>query len=81
MFPGSAWERLSEDRAAFDRWLEHEFPFKRLGTDREVADVACFLLSDRASWVTGINLAVDGGQLPPNMLTTQPMPGAWRAPA
>lgn len=78
MFPGSAWEGPAGDRDAFDRWLEHELPFKRLGTDTEVADVACFLLSDRASWVTGVNLPVDGGQSPPNMMTTQPMPGRWR---
>ena len=78
MFPGSAWERAAEDREAFDRWLEHELPFKRLGTDTEIADVACFLLSERASWVTGVNLPVDGGQNPPNMMTTQPMPGRWR---
>ena len=43
-----------------------------------LANVACFLLSDRASWVTGVNLPVDGGQSPPNMMTTQPMPGRWR---
>ena len=78
MFPGSAWERAAADRDAFDRWLEHELPFRRLGTDTEVADVACFLLSDRASWVTGVNLPVDGGQNPPNMMTTQPMSGRWR---
>ena len=64
MFPGSAWEGPAADREAFDRWLEHELPFKRLGTDTEVANVACFLLSDRASWVTGVNLPVDGGQSP-----------------
>jgi 3-oxoacyl-[acyl-carrier protein] reductase len=77
MFPGSNWERLAEDEEAFNRWLDHEFPFKRLGTDQEIADVACFLLSERASWVTGINVPVDGGQTAPNMLTTQPMAGAW----
>jgi 3-oxoacyl-[acyl-carrier protein] reductase len=77
-FPGSAWEGPAADREAFERWLEHEFPFRRLGTDTEVADVACFLLSDRASLVTGVNLPVDGGQHPPNMMTTQPMSGRWR---
>jgi 3-oxoacyl-[acyl-carrier protein] reductase len=32
------------------------------GTPEEVAQVATFLASDRASWVTGQTIAVDGGQ-------------------
>ena len=36
--------------------------FGRLGSLPEVADVVTFLLSDRASWVTGSNIPVDGGQ-------------------
>jgi 3-oxoacyl-[acyl-carrier protein] reductase len=78
-FPGAAWEQRREtDPAAFAEWLRAEFPFERLGTAEEVADVACFLLSDRASWVNGANVLVDGGQNPPNMITTQPLPGRWR---
>ena len=36
-------------------------PARRLGTPREVGDVVCFLASDRAAYVTGTVIAVDGG--------------------
>lgn len=36
-------------------------PMKRFGTAEEVAAVACFLLSDEASYVTGADYFVDGG--------------------
>jgi 3-oxoacyl-[acyl-carrier protein] reductase len=34
---------------------------RRLGTAREVGDVVCFLASDRAAYVTGAAIGVDGG--------------------
>ena len=36
-------------------------PLGRVGQPREVGDVVCFLASDRASYVTGTVIAVDGG--------------------
>ena len=36
-------------------------PFNRLGTAQEVAEVAAFLASDAARWVTGQNLQAGGG--------------------
>jgi 3-oxoacyl-[acyl-carrier protein] reductase len=36
-------------------------PLRRLGAPREVGDVVSFLASDRASYVTGTTVAVDGG--------------------
>ena len=36
-------------------------PFARVGTPEEIANVAAFLCTDRASWVTGQVIIVDGG--------------------
>jgi len=36
-------------------------PLRRLGTPREVGDVVAFLCSDRAAYVTGTTILVDGG--------------------
>ena len=37
-------------------------PSGRYGTPEEVADLATYLVSPRASWVTGECVVVDGGQ-------------------
>jgi NAD(P)-dependent dehydrogenase (short-subunit alcohol dehydrogenase family) len=34
----------------------------RPGTPEEVADLACFLASDRSSYITGAIIPIDGGQ-------------------
>jgi 3-oxoacyl-[acyl-carrier protein] reductase len=63
MFPGGGWDTFRQENPAdFAAFLAAQFPFGRLGTLPEVADVVTFLLSARASWITGANIAVDGGQ-------------------
>src|SRR5258705_12224678 len=42
------------------RW-EEEIPMKRLGEAREFAALAAFLASERASYITGTSIQVDGG--------------------
>jgi len=42
------------------RW-EEQIPMKRLGTPAEFAALAAFLVSERASYITGTSVAVDGG--------------------
>ncbi len=62
-FPGGAWEqRRTSEPALYDRVLA-SIPMGRMGAAEEVADVALFLASPAARWVTGHTIVVDGGQL------------------
>ncbi|HYR89985.1 MAG TPA: SDR family oxidoreductase [Terriglobia bacterium] len=61
-FPGGGWERVKQtNRARYDTVLSG-IPSGRMGTPEEVANAVVFLASDRASWITGACLSVDGGQ-------------------
>ena len=63
LFPGGSWERRQQaDPAGIQAFVEGNIPSGRFGTPEEVADVVVFLASDRASWVTGACINVDGGQ-------------------
>ncbi len=63
LVPGGSWDRRQrEDPAGIAAFVRHEIPMGRFGTPEEVADVAVFLASPRARWVTGTSVVVDGGQ-------------------
>ena len=67
MFPGGGWDSFRRQNPEdFDTFVRTQFPFGRLGHVQEVADVVTFLLSDRASWISGANVAVDGAQIYPS---------------
>ena len=50
-----------EQKGRFRERLEHAHPLGRLGTPDEIAAVACFLLCDDASFMTGAAVVADGG--------------------
>lgn len=41
--------------------LFERIPLRRFGQDYEVADLACFLASDQAAYITGQTIVIDGG--------------------
>ena len=62
-FPGGAWERARLNNPDLYGRILRSIPFGRLGKPEEVAQVAVFLCSPLAGWVTGQAIAVDGGQV------------------
>jgi NAD(P)-dependent dehydrogenase (short-subunit alcohol dehydrogenase family) len=71
--PGAMWDRqvelqadassqyYSADPARVADQMIGQVPMRRLGTLDEVASVVVFLLSDQASYLTGVNIEVAGG--------------------
>jgi 3-oxoacyl-[acyl-carrier protein] reductase len=63
LHPTGNWQkRLEENPEKIKQFVQNEIPAGRFGTVEEVANVAVFLASEKASWVVGATLNVDGGQ-------------------
>ena len=62
-FEGGSWDKkIQQDKKLINEIIKSTVPMKRFATPQEIADSAVFLCSDRASFITGVTLAVDGGQ-------------------
>lgn len=70
--PGAIRIRSKEEVAALgfgDFWEElgKRIPLNRSGEPKDIGEAVAFLASDRASYITGITLRVDGGLILPGM--------------
>ncbi|HUU33296.1 MAG TPA: SDR family oxidoreductase [Vicinamibacterales bacterium] len=62
-FPGGSWhKRQQADPEGIAAFIAAELPFGRFGRPEEVGEVVTFLVSPRASWVSGTSVVVDGCQ-------------------
>jgi NAD(P)-dependent dehydrogenase (short-subunit alcohol dehydrogenase family) len=73
--PGKMWDTQVAEQAAVDspyyaddpetvsRQMLEQVPLRRCGSVQEVAAVVAFLLSDAASYLTGVNIEVSGGSV------------------
>jgi 3-oxoacyl-[acyl-carrier protein] reductase len=67
-FPGGSWDRrVQADPEGMKAFVAQNIPSGRFGRPEEVADAVVFLASERASWITGACLNVDGGQSKSNI--------------
>lgn len=63
LFPGGSWHRRQqEEPAEIADFVRRELPFGRFGRPEEVGAVVAFLVSPRASWISGASVPVDGCQ-------------------
>ena len=63
--PGMIDTELTRDSASPEQLerLAQGYPVPRLGTPLEVADLICFAASERAGYITGASLDINGGDL------------------
>lgn len=64
LFDGSVWQtKLAADAAGVQAMLQANVPLQRLGTPREIAELAAYLASPRSGFATGSIWTLDGGQV------------------
>jgi 3-oxoacyl-[acyl-carrier protein] reductase len=62
-FEGGSWdEKIKGNKEQVEKTIKTSVPMKRFAEPEEIADAVLFLCSDRAKFITGASLVVDGGQ-------------------
>ena len=60
-FDGGFWQNIENANPEFFKFAFDQNKFGRMATAEEVANATVFLASPRASFITGTNIAIDGG--------------------
>jgi 3-oxoacyl-[acyl-carrier protein] reductase len=63
LFEGGNWQKRSNtDPDAINKMLDAKVPLKQFGSPDDIGNMVAFLLSEKAKFITGSCMVVDGGQ-------------------
>ena len=63
IFENGSWDKkLKEDMESINAIIKNNVPLQRFGKPEEVASLVTFVSSEKAQFITGSVLVVDGGQ-------------------
>jgi len=63
LFPGGNWDKKYEvNPEAINKMINEKVPLKQFGKPSDIGNISAFLLSEKASFITGSCIVLDGGQ-------------------
>lgn len=69
--PGATWQaKPGEEYRLHSPFVTESIPLHRVGTARDIGESVAFMASEKASYITGTTIRVDGGLILPGMLET-----------
>lgn len=64
LFEGSTWEqKLKDNEKGVKDMLDREVALKKLGSIEDISNMSLFLSSEKAKFITGSIIVIDGGQV------------------